>query len=407
MKLKIILINRIKDYSLKTGLMIKRSLLVKNPEYLFMLLFFLFIFIAIFSLELLLRKQSAYKINSDNDVCFCFDLNIGIWHKKNFSCRLSTYSVAINKHGLRDSEIPYRNIHNRYRILILGDSIAWGFGVNNGETFADFIEKELKSTDVINMGVAGYGTGEEFLLLKYEGLRYKPNTVILFFYIGNDVIETYMPESRKNYPTNIFYLEDGQLKIKYFQISFVKKIGFFLNEKSYILGALSKLLLKMKGPSHCNWVEKLNDDNLASVNVDFVKYANYAYLNTDKPYPAECFKDYESLLFPNAENYYKVELVKKIILEIKTMTEENNVKFIVVLSPFRGQLNQVSCYFDNPLNKELMSFFKASNIKAIDLLPLFVQHNYVADKIFLDSAHFSVFGHREVAKIIIENLKDQ
>jgi hypothetical protein len=41
--------------------------------------------------------------------------------------------------------------------------------------------------DVINAGVAAYGTGQELLLFEHEAHRYQPDLVVLLFYVGNDV----------------------------------------------------------------------------------------------------------------------------------------------------------------------------------------------------------------------------
>jgi len=40
---------------------------------------------------------------------------------------------------------------------------------------------------VLNLGVGGYGTAQQLLYLEEEGVRYRPNLVVLAFYLGNDV----------------------------------------------------------------------------------------------------------------------------------------------------------------------------------------------------------------------------
>jgi hypothetical protein len=112
------------------------------------------------------------------------------------------------------------------------------------------------------------------------------------------------------------------------------------------------------------------------------------------------------LLHPDPWNYYAVELTKEIILEMHKLCKMNNAKLIVVLSPFKAQVDPASCCFDNPLNKELMRFFKDSNIAAMDLLPLFIANNLEPDQIFLDSAHFTPLGHAEVAHLILRQFPE-
>jgi lysophospholipase L1-like esterase len=348
--------------------------------------------------ELLIGKDSLFGIFDS------FDPRIGRWHKRNFSHAYAGRIVTINKRGLRDKELPYENRENKYRIIVLGDSVSWGLGVNDGETFSDFMERGLIKTDVINMGVNGFSTGEELLLLKYEGLRYKPNIVILFFYIDNDVCDNFHSESWDYFPTNIFYLDKGQLKIKYFKMSIARRIGIFLNERSYIINFINKNILKIRLNNQCSWVKRMNDSNHQSVKIPYDEYKNLSYLEPKETVDDQCFNycGQSGLLYPKQHNYYMLELTKKIILEMNELCKMNNAKLIAILSPFKAQCNPSSCYFNNPLNKELMRFLEVNSISAIDLLSLFIANNLDPDKIFFDSAHFSVLGHKEVARLILK-----
>ena len=78
---------------------------------------------------------------------------------------------------------------------MLGDSYAEAFQVDVEKTFWRLLEKQLqdcafkpgKSIDVVNLGVSGFGTGQELRMLQTQGLRYAPDLVILAFFPGNDV----------------------------------------------------------------------------------------------------------------------------------------------------------------------------------------------------------------------------
>jgi hypothetical protein len=94
-------------------------------------------------------------------------------------------SVHINSKGLRDREYAYEKSPGMRRILVIGDSFVWGYGVEERETFAKVLETALSHVDVINGGVAGYGTDQELLWLRSEGVRYRPDLVILVM-CGND-----------------------------------------------------------------------------------------------------------------------------------------------------------------------------------------------------------------------------
>jgi hypothetical protein len=94
-------------------------------------------------------------------------------------------NVHINSKGLRDREYAYERSPGTRRILVIGDSFVWGYGVEQHETFPKVLEALLPRVDVINAGVAGYGTDQELLWLRSEGVRYRPDLVILVM-CGND-----------------------------------------------------------------------------------------------------------------------------------------------------------------------------------------------------------------------------
>jgi len=81
----------------------------------------------------------------------------------------------------------YRNPTNLIHadVVLLGDSFVEGWYVQVEETVARVLETELQ-LPVSNLGVAGYGTMPELLLLKKEAPRLKPSVVVWFFFEGND-----------------------------------------------------------------------------------------------------------------------------------------------------------------------------------------------------------------------------
>ena len=103
-----------------------------------------------------------------------------------------TVKVSINSKGLRDVEHDYEKEEGVFRIVVLGDSFMEAYQVPLEQSFPRLLEKNLnkrlsKKVEVINLGVGGYGTAQEYLYLKEEGLKYKPDLVILAFLGCNDV----------------------------------------------------------------------------------------------------------------------------------------------------------------------------------------------------------------------------
>ena len=126
--------------------------------------------------------------NPDSGVRLIYDAQLG-WRNEP-AVRSLTYGqpMSQNRFGLRGGELLIEKSEGRKRILVLGDSFAWGYGVGNEETFSAVLEEQLGSEkwEVINAGVSGWGTDQEYLYLAQEGFRYKPDVVVVAYFFGND-----------------------------------------------------------------------------------------------------------------------------------------------------------------------------------------------------------------------------
>ncbi len=74
----------------------------------------------------------------------------------------------------------------RYRIIFLGDSFTYGVDVGDGGTFVAQLESLASSIETVNMGVAGYGIDQMYLLYEREQARYAADLLVLAF-IEDDV----------------------------------------------------------------------------------------------------------------------------------------------------------------------------------------------------------------------------
>src|SRR5882672_9037265 len=99
--------------------------------------------------------------------------------------------VRTNAQGLRDRERSYEG--SAFRVLALGDSFPEAYSVPLEQSVTQVLEQRLTAPacpiEVINGGVAGYSTDQEYLAYRQEGVRYHPQVVVLFF-CYNDVLAT-------------------------------------------------------------------------------------------------------------------------------------------------------------------------------------------------------------------------
>lgn len=114
--------------------------------------------------------------------------NIPGWEATTFG-----HPVKINRLGMRSSPIRREKPPGIRRLLVLGDSLMWGFGVSQEDLFTEKLEQLLNAGpdagppwEVLNTGVSGWGTDQEWLYLREEGIHFQPDAVLLAFYILND-----------------------------------------------------------------------------------------------------------------------------------------------------------------------------------------------------------------------------
>jgi lysophospholipase L1-like esterase len=103
-------------------------------------------------------------------------------------------AVRINARGLRDREFSLEKAPGVTRILVLGDSQTFGWGVEAEQTYPKLVERQLAETngaagggrvEAINAAVPGTGTAHQLYFLETEGWEYHPDLVIVGFFFND------------------------------------------------------------------------------------------------------------------------------------------------------------------------------------------------------------------------------
>jgi len=128
----------------------------------------------------------------------------------NVPFRQPAFNIQIqhNSLGHRAKEYPAQR-NTKKRMLVVGDSFVWCYGVKSTECFVDLLESKNPDWEIINIGVAGTGTDQEYLLLKDRIEYYKPDVVLLVF-IQNDFQDN-MSKENHDYYKPYFTVENKQL----------------------------------------------------------------------------------------------------------------------------------------------------------------------------------------------------
>ncbi len=309
-------------------------------------------------------------------ICFwVHDDILGYRQLPNVNSGWKGVSVITNSKGIRDNEYTYERQPQKNRILVLGDSYVWGWGVKRQEIFTKLIESQKENLEVISMGVPGYSTDQELLWFKDEGLKYSPDILLLLIEGGDfygDV--SYMCGGRFK---PMFSIENDKLILTHVPVPddpVIRKIHYFFRSHSYFYIFLYKRNITELAKS---LYEKITDKPLSSGRASKVE-------STKKS--SESVKE-------NIKNKYIVTL--KILKEIHSICKENNIKLILAAHHMVPEQLEV-----------LDGLAKEDDFPFINLIPSLANFKKANPdtKIRLGNAddHWDPLGHKIIADAIID-----
>ncbi len=368
------------------------------------------------------------------------DKNIG-WkgmpgkEKKYVKGRIVSY-VKMNSYGFRDRERTYEKEKGAFRIIVLGDSFTESLEVPLEQTFPYILEERLnwgnssKKFEVVNLGMSGFGTAQEYLTLKHYGLKYQPDFVILAFFIGNDVrnnsliLTTEIEGRAENTP--FFVLKNGRLE----EVPFKIKLSHpGKDEEQTRRGASRGLLvpdtLKKLFPNifytFSDWINKTPWLGNLLWNLG-IKESKPGLL--DKSKQNRVPTDYYIYAEENSPEWQNAwEVTKGLILKLYKELEVNKIGFMVVIIPnefefrtdrWNNVLNELPEIKDLKFDLKkpehiLVRFLEANNIDYLLLRPEFEKYTRESGKrlhfSYKYEQHWNIEGHALVAQLIYRKLK--
>lgn len=132
------------------------------------------------------------------------------------SQRSSFVEYRLNSLGFRFSEVPAAPRPDVLRIACLGDSITFGMGVHERDTFAAQLQHRLETAcdvpvEVLNFGMIGYSTFEESALYSQVVTLYRPQMVILTMFWNDHIRIAEEVELGQKSDPSTYYLEVADL----------------------------------------------------------------------------------------------------------------------------------------------------------------------------------------------------
>jgi hypothetical protein len=125
----------------------------------------------------------------ERSLTYRYDAELGWAPIPNSSSMVTTARTIHAQHnslGFRDIEFER---DARPTMLFIGDSFVWGVDAEASERFTDLLRSRLSNTAIVNAGVSGYGTDQEYLLLQRIWPTFRPAVVVLLFCTANDRLD--------------------------------------------------------------------------------------------------------------------------------------------------------------------------------------------------------------------------
>ena len=246
-----------------------------------------------------------------------------------------------NYFGFRND--PFNISKKNNCVIFLGDSFTVGHGVKVNERFSDILKNELQNYEVINLGVNGSNSKEQFSTLKnYLEIEKRDVPLLVYQYFGNDI-------EKSHTENKTFFLKNNDTK-KSILYDLIINNSFFIN---YVYWSFSQK----------NNVEYKNE---------LIKY----YSN--------------SVIF------------KRHLTEVSKITDfclKNKIQLITIIFPFMDDFeSSQTIYIDR-----IKQHFKGRDISTIDVSALKFKNRSLVVNNF--DAHPSAYVHSIVADTIAKIIK--
>ena len=279
----------------------------------FLINFFIFFFLII-SLELISRIFSLSGLMGIQDGLMYNKNSINYFYP-NKKGIIFDEDVFTDKFGFRVPEANFEYKGNK-NIFILGDSVAFGNGIKESDTFIGLLRSERKNINFYNSSVPGYQLKDQkFIIQQIKNFKDIDNT--LYFFTLNDIYGLSNVLSLKNKTKN-----ESDFKLK--EIKLFNRINTFLRNKSYLYMLVKGLSTDPSKRWFLNLLQKYQTDELDGLKENLRLMKNFTKVQQSKlvvlilPYEYQTRKCNKELLLPQ---YKLVKILNDLEIEYRDFTK--------------------------------------------------------------------------------------
>ena len=363
---------------------------MKILKILTLLFFSIFISILLF---ILLELLSSLFVRQNNDrlqdiIRLLQQDSTLFWKQKaNLDVEFQNQKVITNSFGFRNREIQEKK---KTRIICLGASPTFGYGVKLEDSYPFVLEQSLKASnfdvEVINAGEIGYSSYQGLNLLKSNIINLKPD-IITVSYIINDI------DKYRFFRSN--FLPDKELKpLSNFVViisNFIYNSNLFKLINKVITYNLSKKQ-QYYGKNYNNQYIENRRVSLQDYETNLKEFINFAKSNNIKIIFIVMPVNLPTKKIPTKQELIEIN---KLMVQFENVLQQNNyseckniLQKVLSIDPF-----YTKCYYylgllaekENNIDLANNYFEKAKNFEIFDCATISIEYNEIMRNVALEN----------------------
>jgi lysophospholipase L1-like esterase len=288
-----------------------------------------------------------------------------------------TFTYTTDEHGFRNPS-PWPE---RAEIVVLGDSMAFGYGVGDAEAWTALLAADLPGTRIVNLGMIGAAPQQYQRIYERFGQALRPNLVLFCLFPGNDLSDAGRFEEwlQAGSPGNYDEWRHG---------------GGQDAEQRSIRGQLDRSYLA----TFLRYARRNLGSRFSGRTIDFPDGSRIQLV------PALYARN-DVLAQPNHPSF---RLVLDAVRQTQALVQETGGQFLVLLMPTKEEVYLPLVGEEPPpATAPFAAQFEEDGLPYLDLKPYFQARAREGERLFFEvDGHPNAAGYRLVAEVVLDHLRD-
>ena len=374
-----------------------KKLIFSNSAKIFCMIIFVFLLLDfIFSITIIKEtinkdciKYIRYSINKEDFYSYDLKKNCRAFETKR---TVKTYDVFTDQNGYRVASRNNKKDKGKNSVVFLGDSFAYGLGLNYEQTVVGILEKKVKRYNFFNLSVPSYSPIiQKYKLEKF--LKFNKKTDKIFYLMDlTDVLDEsnrWIKMKNFDYPVIVDETTHKTIKSDFNLKKNFKMTRLFIYNLNKFFRDIRKTINRKKFEER-------------DKKVGFTKWGNFTHTS---------YEDLDKNIWAKNDFNVGINNLKNNVKLISNIAKKINSEFYIVIYPWPETLEHGEKYFSwQKFGTDLCLFTGCT--KLINAFPKFnkikKQFPYWKKEIYiLEDIHFNENGHRLLTEIIYRNAFEQ